>query len=314
MRKQLGVAAIIILLVVGVLLIVVSPEIGPAGHVSSSYTRHDIIQISSDQDFASGNWPGNGTEASPYIIGDLHIPTDDQGSSAIDIRNVSVHFIIRNCVLEFTPYTGSIYGHEPGIFIQSTSKAEIRDCRIAGFNDGIRVYTGLGSVIVENEIFYCRDGIWLEGGPWSSILNNSLHDNSRYNLHIFASVHGQADGGNISGNSFWNSPVGLRLESSEDWTISYNRVWGTSEGSVELYEVENCLFEYNWICDNKGEYGVLVSSTHHSLFINNTVCNNTGPGFYIRYSSYNTFTGNIIEGNIGLPYASENSHDNVFDP
>ncbi|MFW9863627.1 MAG: hypothetical protein ACFFEX_17275 [Candidatus Thorarchaeota archaeon] len=142
MKKQLGVAAIIVLLVVGVLVIVSLPEVGPAGPVDASYMRHDPIEISSDQDFADGNWPGNGTKASPYIIGDLHILTDNQGISAIKIRNVSVHLMIQNCVLEFTPYTGSIYGLRPGIDIYTSSKAEIRNCRIAGFEDGIAIFSG----------------------------------------------------------------------------------------------------------------------------------------------------------------------------
>ncbi|MFW9863628.1 MAG: NosD domain-containing protein [Candidatus Thorarchaeota archaeon] len=133
-------------------------------------------------------------------------------------------------------------------------------------------------------------------------------------MHIFASLHGQNDGGNLSGNSSWNSFVGLRLELSDGWIIGHNSVWGTSRGPMEFHEAENCVIEDNWICNNNGEYGVRVSSTHHSFFINNTVCNNTGPGFNIRYSSYNTFTGNIIEGNTGMPYVSENSHDNIFNP
>ena len=66
-----------------------------------AYTPHDPIDIVGNEDFTaqaeSEGWPGDGSEADPFIIEGYEIePNSDSG---IDIESTSVHFIIRDSLI-----------------------------------------------------------------------------------------------------------------------------------------------------------------------------------------------------------------------
>ena len=61
--------------------------------------EHDPIVIEGNLDFATQanneNWPGDGSESSPYVISGFSI--SDSEFSAIQISNTNVYFLISNC-------------------------------------------------------------------------------------------------------------------------------------------------------------------------------------------------------------------------
>ncbi|MFW9976134.1 MAG: hypothetical protein ACFFDQ_12760, partial [Candidatus Thorarchaeota archaeon] len=65
----------------------------------SSYAPHGPIFITSNQDFIDQGWPGNGSESNPYMIEGLNITSPQ---ICIEIRNVDVHFTVKDCYLQPT--------------------------------------------------------------------------------------------------------------------------------------------------------------------------------------------------------------------
>ena len=46
--------------------------------VTLAYTSHPTINITSNSDFETQSWPGEGTSTSPYVISNLNITSEDQ--------------------------------------------------------------------------------------------------------------------------------------------------------------------------------------------------------------------------------------------
>lgn len=70
----------------------------------TAYEVHNPIVISSDGDFVTQGWSGEGTEKAPYVIEGLIIDlnaTENAGVFiAISIRNTQSHFVIQNCFIQ----------------------------------------------------------------------------------------------------------------------------------------------------------------------------------------------------------------------
>ena len=65
---------------------------------SEWYIPHDSIYIIDDQDFIVQGWSGNGSIANPFVIENLSIAIDGSGS-CISVKDTTVYFTIRNCIL-----------------------------------------------------------------------------------------------------------------------------------------------------------------------------------------------------------------------
>ena len=61
----------------------------------ADYEEHDPILITSDDDFETQGWPGNGTLENPYAIEDLMISAEYE---CIKLGWTQAHFVIRNCL------------------------------------------------------------------------------------------------------------------------------------------------------------------------------------------------------------------------
>ena len=106
--------------------------------VHSDLTDHDPIQITSDADFETEGFPGNGTSDNPYMIDGLHI--EEQGFHAIDIQNTRAWFVVNGSYL----YAG-VGTH--GITIHNVSNAVIQ---FNIFSDVMKLATSKPAVIIRD--------------------------------------------------------------------------------------------------------------------------------------------------------------------
>ncbi|HEX9915529.1 MAG TPA: hypothetical protein VGB32_11465, partial [Candidatus Bathyarchaeia archaeon] len=60
-------------------------------------TDHSPIYITADSGFASGGFPGSGTQEDPYVIENLQITTNTLRRNGVEIRNTRAHFVVRGC-------------------------------------------------------------------------------------------------------------------------------------------------------------------------------------------------------------------------
>ncbi|MCG3216789.1 MAG: right-handed parallel beta-helix repeat-containing protein, partial [Candidatus Heimdallarchaeota archaeon] len=116
--------------------------------------RAKPIIIQSDEDFVKYNFLGEGTAENPYLIQNKEILTSDY--CAIEIGNVTKHFIIQNNNLKSNRYSiflaittsniakiinNTLEGEEAGIFITATPGCKIINNTFRNLHSGIGIFT-----------------------------------------------------------------------------------------------------------------------------------------------------------------------------
>ncbi len=210
-----------------------------------SYTPHDQIVITSDDDFAV--WPGSGTENDPYVIEGLSF---DLLNTSIFIQDVTVHFVIRNC---YFTYTGSDYRYYPAIWISSTQYALIENNTFDGIPVGIRSEQIANKIEITNCSFVdTSSGIVFWSGGIAQISNCTfekgytgiqiddysvlnLQDNTMNNMTGDAVRIWTVDNAIITRNvitlssNYWYND-GIQIYYSNGFTIADNLIVGGANG------------------------------------------------------------------------------------
>ncbi|MFW9804906.1 MAG: NosD domain-containing protein, partial [Candidatus Thorarchaeota archaeon] len=109
--------------------------------IAPAYTPHGPIVISSNNDFETQNWPGNGTVSDPYLIEGLNITYE---GISIDIQATSVHYLIQDCFLR-NPLGVSLN-------LEYSHNGTINRCDIAGGAIGLYVFRSNDTIIANSTI------------------------------------------------------------------------------------------------------------------------------------------------------------------
>ncbi len=295
-------------------------------HTVSAYTPHSPITITSNADFASQGWPGNGTESNPYVIEGLNITTS---GNCISISDTTVYFVIRNCLL-----TGGRNWH--GVSLDNVINGRIEGCTISGKSSGVGIFHSSNNTLVNNTIsdnwhgvfIYCSsnntlvnnefvsNGLIIRGDSVSDWLQTVTSDNTVNGkmLGYFSGLtDGVIDGGQygqvilanctgvtIRDGVFVNSTVGVELGFSSNNTLVNNIISGNRFGVDMWYSSNNTLV--NSIISNNSD-GVYMCYSSNNGVVNNTISQNDGIGVFLGSSNYTSLTGNTI---------SENGDDGVY--
>ena len=213
------------------------------------------IEVLSDADFVSQEWPGSGTESSPYLISNLRFSYPDQ--EPIIIANTRAHFVVRNCVFEKQGMP-PLYGSVNAISIFNASNGIIRDCTISTTGVAIGVSNSSEMMILNNQVRDTEQGFNLESLERSVICNNSL--NSGY-------VGFHTDGlisCNITRNTIVETEWGIVLgEFCVNNSISLNRI-GWCEEYAHDYGSGNMWDSNSWSNWN-GVGPYIISGTAGSI-------------------------------------------------
>ncbi|MHA1126788.1 MAG: right-handed parallel beta-helix repeat-containing protein [Candidatus Heimdallarchaeota archaeon] len=259
--------------------------------VPVNYISHAPINITSDGDFITYGFSGEGTFQDPYVIEDLSI-INSTCSYGILINNTSSHFIVRNCYLETDAFglvvenianntaiiTDNVaYGNDDGAFVFKSTNYTIISNNIAEFDSvGINVTNSFGVYIGNNTItggtpvgYSCQSGIETTHCENVILLNNTI---THFN------------------NGFY------------------------SEKSTEMFIENNTIL-------HSSEFGgiFLADESNHNHVINNTIMNSTlWDGIRLLESSYNEIAFNTLINNTvygcSLQTNSVNNtiHHNIF--
>lgn len=283
---------------------------------SMSYEEHSTIEIISDGDFAaqasSENWDGDGSFDTPYIIEGYNI-TDD--NTCIQITDVSVYFIIRNCFINSS--TGP---SDPGIYLYNAPHARVentivtwhtyaiyaQDCpdividnclTTQSFANTIWIITSDRAVLSNCQIYDNGFRVYIQSSDNATIYNNEIHDNYWQGLMIETS-----DFLNISSNTVENNGYeGIRLDICNNATIYDNDIGenGYVDGNkagLYLSNVEDSLIEANRVWNNS-QYGISLETSSHNWIKDNEVFDDPYVGIYGHLSIGNDVTGNYITDN-----------------
>ena len=172
-----------------------------------NHTYHEPIIVSSDADFSSQGWKGNGTLSSPYSLSNLHIINNQ--SIGIAIYNTRAHFVINDCFI-----SGARVGIKyHGIYFKNVSNG----------------------IIVDSVFQYCWTGILLNLSDSNQLIRNWCTD-TRNGFQLLTANNNQ-----LHNNSLISNSLGLDLDQGEDneflWNVfAGNRLNAFDNGGPNVFE------------------------------------------------------------------------------
>jgi len=246
----------------------------------------------------------------PLTLRGLNRPTLS-GSNRDDVIRIKADnvvidgFIIRDSGKDLTAQNAGVY-IEPGahraivqnndltynlfgIWIESVDGVQVinnlitgkRDLLSADRGNGIQLYNTTNARIIDNNISFCRDAIYVDISNHALFRGNKLH-HLRYGTHYMNSH-----------NNLW--------ENNESYL---------NRGGLALMMVRNQVVRNNVAWGNT-DHGILLRTMQDSVLENNVVAKN-GKGFFIYDAEYNTVNDNLIINNrIGLHLWAGSIHNTI---
>lgn len=246
----------------------------------------------------------------PITLKGLKRPTLDGGNQADVIRikspDVTIEgFIVRNSGTNLTAQNAGIYlepGSDRAVILDNVINytlfgiwiEKVRNVRVIGNNitgmrnidsaqrgNGIQLYNSPDARIIDNEISFTRDGIYVDVSDHAVFRRNRLH-HLRYGTHYM--------------NSHYN-------------TWEHNQSY-LNRGGLALMEVRNQVVRNNRAWSNS-DHGIMLRTMQDSVIENNIVAGN-GRGFFVYDAVYNTLRGNLVIGNhVGMHVWAGSIHNVV---
>ena len=305
---------------------------GPTG--TQGLISHSPITITSNNDFASLGFPGDGSSTNPYLIDSLSIVTTNltlTTVSLISISNTDAYFIISN------NYLNGVYGTINGITFDNVTHGTISSNTIINNYNGIVINGSSNDVIFFNTIsLETNNGIFLNGSSTISISNNAIFQitnsgiflqdsnynsiaaNTIYNIGVVLTLIGSQNMISSTSSLTGGYGVGLYIDPSVYNNIDKNIIFNSTTEGILLYQSEFTSIIGNNINHN-GVNGIFFQNANHNSIANNAITFNGqssnllttvgsrssvssftggyGVGLYIDPSVDNNVTGNIISNN-----------------
>ncbi|MHA2425974.1 MAG: right-handed parallel beta-helix repeat-containing protein, partial [Candidatus Thorarchaeota archaeon] len=233
---------IILVLVISFLLVETQSLIQPSPaqmevpHQARSFKQSESdspVSISSDEDFESQGWPGDGSEMNPFVISGLNITSP---STCISITSTSFFVIIEDCYLRVTRYDRSF-----GINLSNLSYALIRN----------------------NMLVDC--GIYLTDADGSIVENNQIERGRNYGISLQDSSHVQLKQNIISSATSF----GIKTDSSLDCSVSGNIISDCISG-ISVNDQHDSTFTFNHISETSS-YGIAINSGTNNVLVGNAL-------------------------------------------
>ena len=266
-------------------------------------TPHATIEITSNGDFTTQGWPGDGSPTTPFVINDLEINAS-LTEPGISITGTDVHFIISNCsihggfvdskgivlndvenavIFNNTCYEGGI-----GILLNQTDGISLIENKCYSMNRaGIYLDGSDDNTIQRNMATDCWDGIYLErssfnfvdenfcaGNNWGIDLYWTSNDNDVYNNTLISNIecgillYLECTLNTIEMNTLDGNSYAIFIRESDENSILTN--YCESNGiEIELLETEFNVVDNNTLYDTSGSFGLFMVNNTDTLITNN---------------------------------------------
>ena len=222
-------------------------------------------------------------------------------------RDVTIQgFVVRDSGTELGPQNAGIY-IEPGsdralvqdcelvnnlfgIWLERSADSILRRNSITGRRDlmsvmrgnGIQVYNTTNSQVIDNQVSFARDGIYVDYSKHATFRGYKIH-HVRYGTHYMN-----------TNDSVW-----------ENNEVYQNR------GGLALMEVRNLVVRNNVAWGNE-DHGIMLRTIQDSIIENNVVADND-RGFFIYEPEFNTVRDNLVIRNRTGIHLSAGSSNNKID-
>ncbi|MBN2230088.1 MAG: right-handed parallel beta-helix repeat-containing protein [Candidatus Thorarchaeota archaeon] len=251
---------------------------------SDSYIPHSPIEITSNDDFVTQGWPGNGTEVNPYVIEGLDITNV---STCISISDTDVYFEIRECFIS-APAQSSYFG----ISLTRVLHGTIKDCISNLHSNGIYLHESDLCSLTNNTVADNQFGFYLDSSSLCVLINNTANSSSHYGFYLRQSSFCVLTNNTATGNNeigFW---IYLSPSCNLTGCSAMDNEW---HGFFVSYST-SCILMNNTAMRNS-DFGFFLSYSSSCDLINNTAVNNYQHGFILYYSDSCTITQSSIIDN-----------------
>lgn len=300
---------------------------GREGMYRTSYVSHAPFNITSEADFVTMSFPGNGSETDPYLIQGLNITSS--GSSCIWVMNTASHFIIEDCL-----FTSAIYQYPAGpVTLTNVSNGVVRENHIHDSFAGIAGYNLSQCVISDNILSVEYLGITITSSNFTLVTNNT----QGYEPCGQAVIASNCRNCTISLNVFKNiTSSGISVFGGYDVNVTKNRLYASTGelaftwSGIELRSVRSCLILENTVAnfslsglDVRGtdcliaDNNVTDADVCMKLSLNNSIVrdNYVSDGFdglALVQTNFTSVYGNTIYGRRGYYEAGIAVHGGIF--
>lgn len=210
---------------------------------------------------------------------------DDLGAqnAGVYIQPGAHRAVLRHCTLAYNLF---------GLWIEKADDVQIVGNIIAGKRDhastqrgnGIQLYNSQRAKVIDNNISFVRDAVYVDVSHNAEFLRNRLH-HARYGTHYMNSFHNRWEG-----NDAFHNRGGLALMEVRDQVVRNNRAWGNSDHGIMLRTIQDSVVEGNVVAGNAR--GFFVYDAEYNTLRNNLVVDNN-VGVHLWAGSKN----NVVEGN-----------------
>jgi nitrous oxidase accessory protein len=177
-----------------------------------------------------------------------------------------------------------------GIWLERSADSILRHNFITGRRDlmsamrgnGIQVYNTINSQVIDNDVSFVRDGIYVDYSKHAIFRGNKIH-RVRYGTHYMN-----------TNDSVWEN------------NQSYQ-----NRGGLALMEVRNLVVRNNVAWGNE-DHGIMLRTIQDSIIENNVVADN-GRGFFIYDAEFNTVRDNLVIRNRTGIHLTAGSSNNKID-
>jgi parallel beta-helix repeat protein len=234
----------------------------------------------------AGICTGSGTHSDPYIIENLEIDAENNGSCIV-IEDSNVYFKIQNCTL-FGGRTSHPF--DKGVELINVTKGELTFIQSFTNYHGILLIECHNIFVAENKVTNNLVGIELYGGANNTLLQNNASHNSVAGISL-----GYSYKNNISDNILSNNYRGFSINVVHMNTISNNNIINNRYG-ISLIGGENNIFLNNNVSYNN-DYGIYFEGGDNSILSSNFLSHNGEYGIFIDGNDFHGGNNNVISDN-----------------
>ncbi len=214
------------------------------------------------------------------IVRDSGDSMDDQ-NAGIYIRPGAHRAVVRHCDLTYNLF-GLWIEKANDVVVQGNTITGKRDYMSAQRGNGVQLYNTNGARIIDNNISFVRDALYVDVSHHAIFQGNKLH-HSRYGTHYMNSYYNLWE----NNESYYNRG-GLAIMETRNQVVRNNRTWGNFD------------------------HGIMLRTLQDSVIENNVVAGNA-RGFFIYDVEYVQVTGNLVVGNQVGVHLSAGSTRNVVE-
>ena len=191
--------------------------------------------------------------------------------------------VVRHCDLTYNLF---------GLWIEKVTDVVIDGNLITGKREfdsaqrgnGIQLYNTKGAKILNNNISFVRDALYVDVSHHATFRGNKLH-HSRYGTHYMTSYYNVWED-----NETYYNRGGLALMEVREQVVRNNRAWGNSDHGIMLRSVQDSVVEGNIVAGNNR--GFFIYDVEYAQIKNNLVVDNV-VGVHLSAGS----TRNVVEDN-----------------